>query len=317
MKKPSRPPRDDLFRAHGAFVIAPTTRADGDETAPAAEPVDDNGTTLSGHFAVFNVDTEIHSYWEGDFIERIAPGAFKKTFAEQRDQMRILLQHGYDPQLGDKPIATITELREDETGAYYEAELLDGLDPLVVSGLRAGVYGASFRFRVMREEYVEEPGVSDDNPQGLPVRTIKEVQVREFGPVTWGQYPEATAGVRSLTDRFVVERLAQDPDRLERLMDERDAQIVADQERAALLVAEDAPADDETSPAAADAPEAEAERAEDTQETQDPAPADDESVRRDQEQDPTEAPAHEATPKADPIYSLKTGKRKPAWLLGK
>ena len=40
-------------------------------------------------------------------MERFAPGAWKKTLREQRDQMRVLFQHGHDPELGDKPIAEI------------------------------------------------------------------------------------------------------------------------------------------------------------------------------------------------------------------
>ena len=179
-----RPPREDIFRA-----TALELRAGGQDAL-----------TLFGHFAVFDEWTEIDSWYEGRFLERVAKGAFRKTFREGREQMRVLLQHGYDPELGDRPIAAIADLREDDVGAYYEAELLDGIPELVIAGLRAGQYGASFRFRVIRELYDHEPGVSDHNPEGLPERTIQEVEVREFGPVTWGAYPAATAQLRSLTD---------------------------------------------------------------------------------------------------------------------
>jgi hypothetical protein len=37
---------------------------------------------------------------------------------------------------------------------------------------------------------------SDYNPDGLPERTILDAQVMEFGPVTWPQYGDATAGLR-------------------------------------------------------------------------------------------------------------------------
>jgi HK97 family phage prohead protease len=161
---------------------------------------DGDGRTLFGHFAVVNQPTEIDSFIEGNFIERIAPGAFLRTFAEDRDQFRVMLQHGYDPELGEKPIASIQTLREDEIGAYYEATLLDGVPPLVVDGLRAGLYGASFRFRVTREDWTERPDPSELNPRGLPERTIREVELREFGPCTWGAYPDATANVRALDE---------------------------------------------------------------------------------------------------------------------
>jgi HK97 family phage prohead protease len=192
-----RPPKDDLVRA---LPLAIEFRADEEEGA--------GGDVLTGHFAVTNTWTEINSMWEGRFMERFAPGAFKKTFRENRDAIRILFQHGSDPEVGDKPIAAIRELKEDEEGAYYEADLLDGVPELVVSGLRAGLYGASFRFSSMREEWAEEPDPSDGNPDGLPERTIKEARVYEGGPVTFGAYPQATAGLRSLTDHYMILRNA-------------------------------------------------------------------------------------------------------------
>jgi phage head maturation protease len=68
--------------------------------------------TLTGAFAVFNQWTEINSMWEGNFIERIAPSAFKKTVAENLSGMRVLFQHGQDPQVGDKPLGPIESLNE-------------------------------------------------------------------------------------------------------------------------------------------------------------------------------------------------------------
>ena len=38
---------------------------------------------------------------------------------------------------------TITELRSDKAGPYYEAELFPSVPPLVMDGLRAGAYGVS------------------------------------------------------------------------------------------------------------------------------------------------------------------------------
>lgn len=208
----ARPPRDILLRASRSGCELRSADAGGD---PAEGPL------MFGHFAVFNEWTEINSMFEGNFLERISPGAFKKTFRDQREEMRVLFQHGFDYQIGDKPLGPIQELREDDEGAYYEVPLLDAgyVRDEIMPGLEAGLYGASFRFRVMREEFVEEPGVSDDNPQGLPERTIKEMLVREFGPVTFPAYPSATAGVRSLTDEFIVGRFAQEPERLRELAD--------------------------------------------------------------------------------------------------
>ena len=183
-------PRDNLVRAVSERA---EVRADGTGSMP----------TVYGHFARFGAWNLIDSASEGTFLESIAPGAFKKTFAEGRDRFRIMFQHGRDPQVGDKPIATVTELREDPEGPYYEGQLLDASYVRdILPGLQAGVYGASYRFNVMREDVVMEPGVSDYNPDGLPERMIREARVLEAGPVTWGADPMATAGVRSLTDWY-------------------------------------------------------------------------------------------------------------------
>jgi HK97 family phage prohead protease len=170
-------------RSGGSFAVGPPR-------APNAAPDE-----MSGHFAVFNVWTEINNFFEGRFLERVAPGAFTATFA--RGGQRVLLEHGHDPQVGNKPIAKVDplSLSEDGKGAAYRVALLDGVPELVVSGLAAGTYGASFRFRARREELVSEPPVSAHNPEGIAERTLLEVDVAEFGPVTFGAYPDATAGL--------------------------------------------------------------------------------------------------------------------------
>jgi HK97 family phage prohead protease len=58
-------------------------------------------------------------------MERIAPGAFAHRIANDRRRIKVLFQHGRDPQIGDKPLGPIRTLREDETGAFYEVRLLD------------------------------------------------------------------------------------------------------------------------------------------------------------------------------------------------
>jgi hypothetical protein len=56
--------------------------------------------------------------------------------------------------------------------------------------------------RIIAEQVNNEPGVSDHNPKGLPEVTITEVRCPEFGPVSIGASPHATAQLRSGTDDF-------------------------------------------------------------------------------------------------------------------
>lgn len=166
--------------------------------------VADTGNTMFGHFAVFDRWTEIDSWFEGRFLERLAPGAFARTITERADRIRVLYDHGHDPQIGNKPLGKPSVLKEDKRGAYYEVDLFDTqyvreLKP----ALEAGQMGASFRFRVVGEEWVEPTSATKRNPAKLPERTITDVDLFEFGPVTFPAYAEASAGVRSGTDTFL------------------------------------------------------------------------------------------------------------------
>ncbi|MGD9991374.1 HK97 family phage prohead protease [Pseudonocardia sp.] len=187
--------------------------AEGDDAASTDESLG----LMTGHFSMFNNWYEIDSWWEGRFLESIAPGAFRKTLAEGRDLIKVLYDHGMDPQIGNKVLGP-HDSREDGDGAYYECPLFDtSYNRDLLPGLRAGVYGSSFRFRVIRDEWNEEPGKSDYNPEGIPERTIKEVRVFEFGPVTFPANPEATAGVRSGTDDFYERLQGRNPERVSQL----------------------------------------------------------------------------------------------------
>jgi HK97 family phage prohead protease len=161
--------------------------------------------TMTGYFSVFDSWYEVDSFWEGLFLERVAPGAFAQTIAEDMPGMRVLFDHGFDPQIGNKVLGPIESLSEDATGPLYAVPLFDtSYNRDLLPGLRAdpSVYGSSFRFRVMEESWVDEPEVSDDNPKALPERTITRAKVMEFGPVTFPANPEATAQMNSATDQF-------------------------------------------------------------------------------------------------------------------
>jgi HK97 family phage prohead protease len=231
----SRPPRDIIRAVPPAALMRDA--GDGEDQRPV----------LFGHFARFNEWTEIDSYFEGHFLERLTPGAFKKTFRERADQIRVLFQHGRDAELRDRPIGEPEVLQEDAEGAYHESRLFDGLPDLVVEGLRAGQYGQSFRMEIMREEFVEEPGTSDYNPKGLPERSIKEVRLFEFGPVTFPAYANTTPGLRSLTDDFIFEWISREPTRARELIGATDLSRAA--LRAADETDDDAPSTTDAAPA--------------------------------------------------------------------
>lgn len=197
----------DLVRAAPASVRA--TRADDDAAMP----------TMEVRFSIFDRWYEINSWWEGEFLERTVRGAFKKTIREQRDQIKVLYDHGYDYQIGNKVLGPIDDLREDTDSPVGVVPLFDTTyNRDLLPGLEAGVYGSSFRFRVIRDEWDDDPGTSDHNPKGVPERTIKEVRLYEFGPVTFPANPDATAGLRCATDDYYARMRARDPNRVDELL---------------------------------------------------------------------------------------------------
>lgn len=179
---------------------------------------DDPMPTLTLRFAPFNVWYRISSWWEGDFLERMAPGAFAKTIAERGDQVKIMFNHGRDYTVGQKLLGVPSRLAEETDSPVADVPLFDtSYNRDLLPGLEAGAYGSSIMFHVLQHTWNEEPGTSDHNPDGLPERTITEVRLLEAGPVTWPANPAATAGVRSMTDDWYEHLRSVEPTHVERL----------------------------------------------------------------------------------------------------
>ena len=193
----------------------------------AADDSSDSLGTMEVRFSQFNTWYRIDSWWEGTFLERTAPGAFKRTIdahnaarSVDSHNIKTLYNHGMDFQIGDKILGSITSLSEERDSPVSVVDLFDtSYNRDLLPGLRAGVYGSSFLFRVIRDEWNNEPEPSDTNPDGLPERTLKEVRVFEAGPVTWPANPDATAGMRCLsgTDGYDEHLARLDPHRVERM----------------------------------------------------------------------------------------------------
>jgi hypothetical protein len=185
----------------------------------ATEDNTDGLGTLVVRFSPFDTWYEINSFWEGRFLERTVPGAFKKTAQESKRSdglysTKVLFNHGMDMHIGDKVLAVPKRFEETNEDGYHgpiiEGDLLDtSYNRDLLPGLQRDAYGSSFMFNVIRESWQHEPDTSDHNPEGIPERTVQEVRTFEAGPVTWPASPTATAGMRGRcgTDEW-VERLA-------------------------------------------------------------------------------------------------------------
>ncbi len=174
-----------------------------------------DGRTISGYVAVFDQDTRINSF-EGNFTERISPGAFKKTLEGRKPVMQY--NHGKDARVGSTPIGVYEELREDETGVFAKGRLFDNqmVEPVRQAVEAQAISGQSITFEVIRDEWRDSQGrqitgrelskkLFDTRDGGLQ-RTIKEIRLREAGPVLYPAYESTTVGVRSAEDLNVTER---------------------------------------------------------------------------------------------------------------
>lgn len=149
---------------------------------------DGDGLTLAGYVARFNEPTAISDFL-GDYVERIAPGAFRRTLRERgAGGVKMQFDHGHDGVFGSLPIGVWTVLREDRHGLWGEGRILDSWLTLPIrAALEAGALnGMSFRFKAIAEEWTD-----DDE------RTLTEVALFEAGPVVHPAYAGTSVGLRS------------------------------------------------------------------------------------------------------------------------
>jgi HK97 family phage major capsid protein len=193
---------EDLAGAPPARLPFAVTRAVA--TPVEAKAVDENAMpVMAVRFSTFGDWYEVNSLFEGHFLESIDRHAFDRTIAENRSNMKVLFDHGHDPQIGNKILGPIESLSVDDAGPLAHVPLFPttynrDLQP----GLEAGAYGSSFRFTVDDDVWDRSPRASDYNPDAIPERRITSASVMEFGPVTFPANPNASAGMRSTTDDF-------------------------------------------------------------------------------------------------------------------
>jgi len=180
---------------------------------------DGDGMTLTGYAARFNEPSE-----PLPFIERIKPGAFKRSI-NSRNDIKLLWNHNTDMVLGSTRAGTLT-LKEDEIGLRVVASLPDtsyGRDAKV-SIQRGDVTGFSFGFTV--------PAGGDSWSSDGTERTLKSVRLMEVSTgVAFPAYPSTngTAQVRGLDK--VAERNNIDADALaDALLKIEDGQTISKDE---------------------------------------------------------------------------------------
>lgn len=164
----------------------------------------DAGPELFGYAARFDSDSEpIY----GEFVERIAPGAFSEVL---KDDAALLFNHDANEILGRN--GGTLEIGEDGLGLWYRARL-DPANPAAAKVLsavrRKDVRGNSFAFTVAKAFWDETT---------TPVRrTVEKVaRLYDVGPVVYPAYPATSVGLRDAETalaelRALREARAEDP----------------------------------------------------------------------------------------------------------
>ena len=159
------------------------------------------GMTFRGYAAVFNSDSQ-----PLPFIEQISPGAFNRTLANRRNNVKMFVNHDDTMVLATTRAATL-RLSEDSRGLIAEADLPDttyGRD-LSVLMQRGDVDSMSFGFSV--------PSGGDQWSDDGGRRTLNEVRLHEVSIVTgFPAYEATTATVRKV--QHLATRTATDAEAL-------------------------------------------------------------------------------------------------------
>jgi HK97 family phage prohead protease len=152
---------------------------------------EDGTMRLSGYAAKFNSASV-----PLPFIEKIAPGAFRKTLSETPD-VRLLINHEGLP-LARTKNGTL-KLEEDMVGLRFEAELCDTQEARDLWTLvqRGDVDQMSFAFRVIRQKW------SSDRSE----RTLTEVSLADgdVSVVTYPAYAATSVEARQKLDALIQE----------------------------------------------------------------------------------------------------------------
>jgi HK97 family phage prohead protease len=134
--------------------------------------------------------------FEGQFLERTVRGAFAKTMRESGDAVKVQFDHGHDTAVGSRVLAYPDDLREDADSAVLEGDLFDtSYNRDLLPGLKAGAYGSSFRFQVIKDEWNDDPRPSDTTrracPSGPSPRSASSRPVRSCSRRTPRRPPQA------------------------------------------------------------------------------------------------------------------------------
>ena len=114
---------------------------------------DGDGLKFSGYAAVFDSESEDL----GGFRETIAPGAFKRSLGQRKDDIKMFLNHNWDILLASRKAGSL-QLKEDAYGLHVDATFVDTQEARNVSALvaRGDIHAMSFGFQPVAVSFGKE-----------------------------------------------------------------------------------------------------------------------------------------------------------------
>jgi HK97 family phage prohead protease len=152
---------------------------------------------IGGYAAVFDKPSQNL----GGFVEVVRSSFFNDGRGKGWPGVMARYNHDDNQLLGTTAAGTL-QLRVDATGLFYDVDPPRARADILELVERGDVRGSSFAFRVPPGG--DDWGMSPD--QDYPMRSLEtNAQLVDVGPVNSPAYLDATAGLRSLADKFDAE----------------------------------------------------------------------------------------------------------------
>lgn len=151
----------------------------------------DGTIPVEGHAALYNTRSQpIQDFWEGRFIEVIAPGAFTRTLKNGTD-VTFNIDHD-DGRILARTVAGNLRLSDDGNGLVIDADMTPTTYARdLAENMRSGnITQMSFAFQAVEDDW-------DETDEGTPIRTLREVKLFDVAAVAQPAYAETDIGLRS------------------------------------------------------------------------------------------------------------------------
>lgn len=140
--------------------------------------------TFEGYASIFNN--------KDSYDDIMMPGAFAKTLNENRNRIKVLLQHD-----SYNIVGVPTEMYEDSRGLYFKAKISDTMLGRDLNTL--------IKDKVITEMSIGYNTIKYNMNEDSGVRELLEVRLWEISPVTWGANSLANIKSRlAKTDKYDI-----------------------------------------------------------------------------------------------------------------